>query len=115
MAQLFSLGHMSTTNTKRPFSTLVFWVCSIQAALGLFATAFWYEGITKDTEGWSSMAFISAVVPLLGGGILLFGIIPSAVLYFRSHQRWDLISFRISSITLGVIALEAAYLVWRGH
>jgi hypothetical protein len=106
---------MSTTTTKQPFSALVFWLCFLQAVLALFASAFWYEGITKDTEGWSSMVFISAVVPLLGGGTLLFGLIPSAVLYFRGRQRSDLMSFRISSITLGVIALEAAYLVWRGH
>ena len=52
VAQLFSLDHMSTTDTKRPFSTFIFWLCALQAALGLFASAFWFEGITKDTEGW---------------------------------------------------------------
>jgi hypothetical protein len=62
------------------------------------------------------MAYLTGVVPLLGGGTLLFCVVPSAVLYARGRQRSDLVSLWISGASVAVIALEAVLLLpLRGH
>jgi hypothetical protein len=107
---------MSTTDPKRLFSKLVICLCAIQAALAAIATLLWFVAITNNNEagGWFKLIFLWGVAPWLGATILLFGILPSAVLYFRDHARLDLISFRISSIALGAITVETAFLKYGG-
>jgi hypothetical protein len=106
---------MSQKVTRKPGSKFLFWVCFVQAALALYASSFWYESLTSSTEGLVRMVFASAVVPFLGGGTICFGFIPSAVLYFRRRQPLDIISLFMSCITIGVIAIEGAFVLWRGH
>jgi hypothetical protein len=103
---------MSTADTKRKSSILICYLCAIQAVGAFLATAVWFEGISDHTEagGWFRLIFIWGIAPWLGATIVLAGILPSALLYFRDHHRLDLISFRISSITLGVITAETVFL-----
>jgi hypothetical protein len=84
----------------------------IQATLALLASILWFAAFANDNEagGWFRLIFIWGVAPWLGAAIVLLGIVPSAVLYFRDRQRLDLISFRISGIALGLIAVETAFL-----
>jgi hypothetical protein len=105
---------MSSTITNRLFSKLVFCLCALQAVLALLATLVWFAAFTNNNEagGWFKLIFLWGVAPWLGAAILLFGIIPSAALYFRDRQRWDLISFRIAAIALALIAVETVSLKW---
>ncbi len=101
---------MSASPTNRKPSTVIFWLCFTSAILALFASAFWLQSAIRDSEAFAAMAFLSAVVPVLGGGTLIFCVVPSAVLYARGRRRWDLISLMTSSISIAVIAVEALLL-----
>ena len=102
---------MSASATNRRPSTVIFWLCFFSAVLVLFASAFWIESAVGGSEGIAAGVFLGVVVPVLGGGTLLFCVVPSAVLYIKGRQRWDLISLWISSISITVIALEAVLLL----
>lgn len=89
---------------KRDFSILVcFLSCVAAAAFVLFASLMLPYGITKESEGWTSMIFRFAVAPVIGGGALLAGVIPSGILYARGRQRIDLVSLCISGATLALV------------
>jgi len=91
---------------KRILSSFVFLLCCVAAGSFIFVaiTQLPYA-ITKDSEGWGSMIFMFYVAPLIGGGSLLFGVIPSGLLYWRGRKGLDRISLYISSITLGLVVL----------
>jgi hypothetical protein len=102
---------MSASGTNHRPSTVVFRLCFLSAVLALFASAFWITSAVRDSEAFAAMTFLTGVVPVLGGGTLLFCFVPSAVLYARGRQRSDLVSLWTSGISVAVIALEAALLL----
>jgi hypothetical protein len=62
------------------------------------------------------MFFAYAIVPFLGGGTLLFCVVPLAVLYYRRRQKWDLVALAMSGVAVGVIVVERGLLLLlRGH
>ena len=90
---------------RRDFSILVcFLSCAAAGAFFLVALLMLPYGITKESEGWTSMIFRFALAPAIAGGALLAGVIPSAILYARGRQRIDLISLCISGATLALVA-----------
>lgn len=102
---------MSGSATNHRPSTVIFWLCFLSAVLALFASAFWITSAVRDSEAFAAMAFLTGVVPVLGGGTLLFCFVPSAVLYAKGHQKLDLVSLWTSGISMAVIALEAVLLL----
>ena len=107
---------MSATVANRKPASFIFWLCFVSAALALFASAFWLTSAVRNSEAFAAMAYLTGVVPLLGGGTLLFCVVPSAVLYTRSRQRSDLVSLWLSGASVAVTALEAVMLLaLRGH
>ncbi len=109
-------GAMSATTTNRKPAAFIFWLCFTSAALALFASAFWLTSAVRDSDAFAAIVFLTRVAPLLGGGTLLFCVVPSAVLYARSRQRSDRVSLWISGTCVVTIALEAALLApLRGH
>ncbi len=89
---------------RHDFSILVcFLSCVAAAAYALVALLMLPYGIMKESEGWTSMIFRFGVAPVIGGGALLLGVIPSAILYTRGRQRIDLISLCVSGATFGLV------------
>jgi len=91
------------------FSKFVYGVCCLAVALTVTATWFWI-GIVREQDGLHGMAFAFGVVPFLGGGSLLCGVMPSSILFLRSRQRRDLWSLLMSSGSFLAIAGEMAVL-----
>ena len=107
---------MSATVTNRKPASFIFWLCFVSAVLALFASAFWLTSAVRNSEAFAAMAYLMGVVPVLGGGTLLFCVVPSAVLYVRGRQQSDLVSLWISGASVAVITLEALLLLpLRGH
>jgi hypothetical protein len=61
--------------------------------------------ILKESEGWNSWAFRMFFGPLLASVVLVLGVIPSALLYWKGRSRLDRTSLVISSCLLCAIAL----------
>ena len=80
--------------------------CLSLAAFVFVAVSYLPYAITKDSEGWGSMIFRCWLGPLLGGGILLFAVAPSAILFWKGgRQKRDRISLAISGVAFGLVAL----------
>jgi hypothetical protein len=91
----------------KSLSVLVLVLCCLSAATFIFvAVAQLPYVITNDSEGWGSMIFSYFTGPLLAGGTLLFGVIPSTLMFWRGgKQTRDRISLCISGITVGLVVL----------
>jgi hypothetical protein len=62
--------------------------------------------VTQDSEGWGVLIFRYYFAPFLAGGSLVFGVIPSALLFWKGGRgKRDRLSLCISGGTLGVIVL----------
>lgn len=89
---------------KRPLSSVACFLSCLAGGLFILVAATQLPyAITKDSEGWSSMFFRLAVAPGIGGGALLLGVIPSAILYAKGRHRVDLVSLWVSSTTVGLV------------
>lgn len=85
-------------------SKIVLGICIVSVVILIFVAATQLPyAISNDSEGWGSMIFRYYTAPLLGGAILGFGIIPSAILRHKYQRRIDLISIYISTIALGLL------------
>jgi hypothetical protein len=103
---------------KPTWSKVVFGMSCVIAALTLAATAWWIAmvvalhsvGLDSDRQwaGWGMIGFIYLVGPVLGGLALLFGVIPSAMVYARQRQQRDLWSLGLASASLLAVVLETA-------
>jgi len=62
--------------------------------------------ITQDSEGWGILIFRYYFAPMLAGGALLLGVVPSALLFWKGgRHRRDRLSLCISGGTLGLVVL----------
>ena len=94
---------------KTFFSKLIHIMSWLFIVVTVIASLFWMT-IVLHQDGIYAMGFMFVVSTYVGGGSLLFGVFPSATLYFRYRQRRDLISIALSAISFLVIACETAIL-----
>jgi hypothetical protein len=77
----------------------------LAAALAVLLTVVWVGIVADGNYCWSAFAFTMSVVPL-SGGILLLGVIPSGILYFRKGQRRDRMSLLLAGCSFIVVIVE---------
>jgi hypothetical protein len=90
-------------------SKITYGLSWIAVFLAIIATVLWF-GIVTNPDGWSGLGFMFMVAPIVGGISLLFGVIPSAILYFQKRQRRDLLSLRMSGCSCLLVVGETAAL-----
>lgn len=90
-------------NNASKFVHCVSWLAVILTALATVMCV----SIIRDHNGWAAIGFSFFVVPALGGGTLLMGLIPSAILYSRGRQRADWLSLWMSGGSCCALAVEA--------
>jgi len=81
----------------------------VAVLLAIIATVLWFWDVT-NRDGWGDLGFMFTVAPIVGGISLLFGVIPSAILYFQERQRRDLLSLRMSVCSCLLVVGETAML-----
>ena len=91
-------------NMKIALSIAVFVASCLVTAYFLFVavTAIPYA-VTQDSEGWGTMVFKCFYGPIIAGVALLFGVIPSAILFTKGHGRLDRVSLWMSTTTLSLV------------
>jgi len=79
--------------------------------LAVLATAFWVMIVVDGNYCWDAFIFTMMTIAYCTG-TLLFGVIPSSVLYYRERQRGDLISLLLTGFSFATILAEAILLLW---
>jgi hypothetical protein len=88
-------------------SEFLSWLAVVVAAL---ATALWAVLVARGNYCWGALTF-SVLAAQLGGGILLFGVIPAGVRYLRTRQRGDLMNLVRAGGSFVAVLVEIAS-VW---
>jgi hypothetical protein len=88
-------------------SKFLSWLAVVVAAV---ATVLWVGLVARGNYCWGAFAF-TMLASQLGGGILLFGVIPSGVRYLRTRQRGDLMNLLLAGGSLAAVLVETAS-VW---
>lgn len=94
---------MPSANMKRRLSAAVLALCCLMAAISSFISV---VSFLADTEGWGEVMFIVILAPAVAGGTLIFGVLPSAILFWKQgRNRLDRVSLWISGCTLAILVL----------
>jgi len=86
-------------------SKLVLSIAWLAAAVAAVATVAWIGIVADGNYCWSAFAF-SMCFEGTNVGILLRGVIPSCVRYFRTRDRKDLTSLRLAACSFVVLLAE---------
>ena len=78
--------------------------------LAVVASAVWGAVVTGGNYCWSAFAFTMVAIPV-AGGILLLGVVPSAVLYRRKKQLIERTSVLLAGCSFIVVLVEIT-LLW---
>lgn len=92
-----------------PMSKFIHGLSWLAAIIAVLATVYWVMIVADGNYCWSAFAFAMMAIPL-GGGMLLFGVAPSVVLYLRKKQRRDLISLSLAGCSFFAVLVEAILL-----
>jgi len=91
-------------------SKVVYALSWVAVAFATFATACWLSIVADGNYVWSAFAFAMSATPV-NLGVLLLGVIPGSILYFRTGQRRDLTTLLLAGCSF-VIVLAESILLW---
>jgi hypothetical protein len=86
-------------------SKFCLWLSWLAVVLAVVATAFWVGIVADGIYCWAAFAFSMCLGPL-NVGILLLGVIPGSVLYYRKRERRDLTSLRLAGCAFVILLVE---------
>jgi hypothetical protein len=87
-------------------SRFLFCLSWLGAVLTVVATAVCVVIISGGNDCWSVLAFTLGIALPLGCGLMLFGVIPSIILYLATRQRRDWISLVLTGSSLFILLFE---------
>jgi hypothetical protein len=94
---------------KNALSKFVFGLSWLFLAVTFVLTLLWFSMVI-DHDGRGGLVTRSVIGPLLGGGLLVLAVTPSAVLFLRGHERRDGWSFAMSGVSFLAVLGETVML-----
>jgi hypothetical protein len=88
-------------------SKFLSWLAVTVAAL---VTALWAVLVARGNYCWGAFAF-TVLAAQVGGGIVLFGVVPTGVRYLRTRQRGELMNLLRAGGSFAAVLVETA-LLW---
>src|SRR5258708_3543114 len=91
-------------------SKFCLWLSWLAVVPTVVATVLWIGIVADGNYCWAAFAFSVCLGPL-NVGILLLGVIPSSVRYYRTRERRDLTSLRLAGGSFGILLVEMIFLL----
>jgi hypothetical protein len=90
-------------------STVVYALSWVAVVFAIVATVCWISIVADGNYCWSAFAFAMSATPV-NLGVLLLGVIPSSILYFRTRQRSDLTTLLLAGCSFVIVLVETVSL-----
>lgn len=110
---VFEIGPRPMNDQKSGYHSTISQMLFCVALLIVFVTSvasMWWIVIVTQRDGLYAMGFHFLIAPSLGLFSLIFGIIPSAVLYIRHRYVIDRTSLVMTSLSFIVVVMESIML-----